>query len=76
MPQGADQFTNAEVAQASGAVLTLAPGEVTTDAVSAAAQRLLDEPSFVAAAQRLRMEIEAMLAADAVQRITRSRAAA
>ena len=73
LPQGADQFIHAEVAQASGAALALAPGEVTTETISAAARRLLEEQGFVAAARRVRAEIEAMPdAADVMQHITRA----
>jgi UDP:flavonoid glycosyltransferase YjiC (YdhE family) len=73
LPQGADQFIHAEVAQASGAALALAPGEVTAEAISTAARRLLEEQGFVAAVRRVRAEIEAMPdAADVMQRITRA----
>ncbi len=66
LPQGADQFGNAEAAQASGAALVLGPDAVTVAAVTAAAQRLLDEPGFAAAARSVQAEIRALPDAAAV----------
>ena len=68
LPQGGDQFLNAEACRDSGAALTLAPGEVTAAAVVEAASRLLTEPGFAAAAGAVRAEIAAMPDADAVLR--------
>ncbi len=66
LPQGAEQFLNAEACVEAGAALTLAPDEVTAAAVTAAASRLLDELSFTAAARAVQAEIEAMPSADEV----------
>ena len=62
LPQGIDQFGNAESARKAGAALALT--EVTAEAVAAAAQRLLDEPGFAAAARAVQAEIGAMPSAD------------
>jgi UDP:flavonoid glycosyltransferase YjiC (YdhE family) len=66
LPQGGDQFLNAEACRAAGAALTLAPGEITGSAVAEATGRLLAEPGFAAAAGAVRVEIAAMPDADAV----------
>ncbi|GAB3433033.1 glycosyltransferase [Flindersiella endophytica] len=60
LPQGADNFLNAEAAQRAGAALSLPPGEVSAAAIAAAASRLLTEPEFTAAAQRVQTEIATM----------------
>lgn len=60
LPQGADQFDNAQAAERTGAALSLTPEAVTPEAVTAAARRLLEEPSFAAAARSIQAEIEAM----------------
>jgi len=60
IPQGANQFLNAEACQRSGAGLKLLPNNVTADNVREAAQRLLGDPSFTHAAQRLQHEIAEM----------------
>lgn len=66
VPQAADQFLNAALAEAAGAAITLRPGEVTPEAVHAAARRLIEEPAFTAAARALRAEIEATPGVDDV----------
>jgi UDP:flavonoid glycosyltransferase YjiC (YdhE family) len=66
LPQGADQFVNAESCTATGVALAIAPDGVTAGAVHAAARRLLTEPSFATGAAALRVEIEAMPGADQV----------
>lgn len=66
IPQGADQFMNADAVQAAGAALSLAPGNVTAETVAASATRLLAEPEFATAARSLRAEIDAMPDANAV----------
>ncbi|MDQ7904434.1 glycosyltransferase [Phytohabitans sp. ZYX-F-186] len=66
LPQAADQFLNAEVAQAAGAAIALQPGTVTPAAVRAAALRLLGEPGFGTAARALRAQIEATPGVDDV----------
>jgi UDP:flavonoid glycosyltransferase YjiC (YdhE family) len=65
IPQGAEQFLNAEAAQAAGVALTLPPDEVTPAAVRAAVVRLLDDPAVTAAAMAVRAEIGRMPTADA-----------
>jgi UDP:flavonoid glycosyltransferase YjiC (YdhE family) len=66
LPQGTDQPSNTAALMPSGAALALWPGEVTAEAVADAVDRLLREPSFRAAANGLRTEIEAMPTADDV----------
>jgi UDP:flavonoid glycosyltransferase YjiC (YdhE family) len=60
VPQAADQFDNAARAEAAGAALVLRPGEVTADAVRGGLRRILEEPSFRAAAGGIGDEIRAM----------------
>ncbi|MET0324270.1 MAG: glycosyltransferase [Ilumatobacteraceae bacterium] len=66
LPQGADQFLNAPVLDASGAGLALMPPEATPERIGAAAARLLDETSFGAAARRMQAELAAMPLPEAV----------
>jgi UDP:flavonoid glycosyltransferase YjiC (YdhE family) len=66
LPQGADQFINAEAGRRAGAALTLGPGEVTPDAVAAAAGRLLDDPAFATVTAVGREQIAAMPAPEQV----------
>jgi UDP:flavonoid glycosyltransferase YjiC (YdhE family) len=51
LPQGADQFRNAEICTRTGAALALAPPEATPGAISKSTHRLLHEGSFASAAQ-------------------------
>jgi UDP:flavonoid glycosyltransferase YjiC (YdhE family) len=60
LPQGADQYANAECVVAAGAGLSIAPGDLRADAVSSAAAALLGEPRYREAAWRIRAEIAAM----------------
>jgi UDP:flavonoid glycosyltransferase YjiC (YdhE family) len=60
LPQGGDQFMNAEAVELAGAGLALHPTEVTGTAVTDRVTRLLEEPSFSAAAGSLRAELTAM----------------
>lgn len=60
LPQGANQFHNAEVCVASGAGLSLLPSEVTPASVHRAVRRLLDDPAYRQAAQRVRDELASM----------------
>ena len=60
LPQGADQFANADACREAGVALTLQPDEVTADEVGLAVRRLLVSPSFWANAARVRREIAAM----------------
>jgi UDP:flavonoid glycosyltransferase YjiC (YdhE family) len=64
LPQGADQFINAETARRAGVGLVLEGAEVTAAAVTAAATRLLTEPSYATAARGVQGEIAAMPTAD------------
>jgi UDP:flavonoid glycosyltransferase YjiC (YdhE family) len=66
LPQGTDQPSNTAALVPTGAALALQPHEITPDAVAEALGRLLNEPSFRQAANRLRAEIERMPAAAAV----------
>ena len=60
LPQGTDQPFNAAALASTGAGLELQPEETTADSVMAAVERLLREPSFRRAAERLRDEIAEM----------------
>ncbi|MEO6126164.1 MAG: glycosyltransferase [Ilumatobacteraceae bacterium] len=66
IPQGADQFTNAERAVDAGAGLRLLPHEVSPDAIRAGLRRLLDDPSFANSAMNISNEIADMPAPQAV----------
>jgi UDP:flavonoid glycosyltransferase YjiC (YdhE family) len=66
LPQGADQFMNAPVAERAGVALFLPPPEATPANIAEATGRLLDDPRFAAAASRARAEIVAMPSADDV----------
>jgi UDP:flavonoid glycosyltransferase YjiC (YdhE family) len=66
LPQGTDQPSNTVALLRTGAALALQPAEITADAVAEALGRLLHEPSFGQAANRLRVEIDAMPSAGAV----------
>jgi hypothetical protein len=60
MPIGADQFQNADALAASGAGLAMPQGGVTAAAVRDAVRQLMDDPSYRAAANRIRGEILAL----------------
>jgi UDP-N-acetylglucosamine transferase subunit ALG13 len=60
LPQAADQFRNAEACASAGAGIAIEPGSVTVESVREATGRVLAEPAFRAAAQRLSEEIAAM----------------
>ena len=66
LPQGTDQPLNAAALTPTGAALTLAPDESTTDAVEDGVRRLLEDPSYAEAAGTLRARIEEMPTADEV----------
>jgi UDP:flavonoid glycosyltransferase YjiC (YdhE family) len=66
LPQGTDQPSNTAALLPTGAALALQPDEITPDGVAEALGRLLHEPSFREAANRLRGEIESMPTAAAV----------
>lgn len=65
LPQGADQFRNAELGVRAGAALALLPQEATSNAISDSVQRLLNE-NFASAAQAVRNQIDAMPDAEVV----------
>jgi UDP:flavonoid glycosyltransferase YjiC (YdhE family) len=58
LPQGADQYLNADACMRAGAGLCLVGEDVTAACVTAAAQRLLGEPRFAEAAAAVQAEIE------------------
>jgi UDP:flavonoid glycosyltransferase YjiC (YdhE family) len=66
IPQGAEQFLNAEACQRAGASLTLHRGGVSPAAVATAVGRLLDDTTFAVAAKEVQAEIARMPAADEV----------
>lgn len=66
LPQGTDQPSNAAALLPTGAALVLQPEEITADAVAEALGRLLHEPSYRQAANRLQAEIDRMPTAAAV----------
>lgn len=66
VPQGADQFFQADRVAASGAGLALMPGQADPAAIAAALRRVLDEPTFAEAARRINGEIVAMPSPDEV----------
>ena len=68
MPQGADQFANAEALVRSGAGEALANGEVLAARVAASASRLLADARFTSAARSVQAELATMPDADAVLR--------
>jgi UDP:flavonoid glycosyltransferase YjiC (YdhE family) len=72
LPQAADQFINAGQGAASGAAISLLPGDASADAVADALGRLLHEPAFAEAAGRVRIEIAAMPGPDEVAGVLES----
>ena len=66
VPQGADQFLNARAIVAAGAGLSLLPGEADADAVRDAVRRLLEDPSYRAAAEVVSASIRSMPSPDEV----------
>lgn len=68
LPQGADQFDNADAAVGAGAALTLDGRTAPAPEIVTAVTRLLEEPRFRDAAAVVRDEIAAMPAAGAVIR--------
>jgi MGT family glycosyltransferase len=76
LPQGADNFTNARLLEASGAACTLQPDEVTGDAVRDGVRRALDDASMRTAAQALASSIREMPAPEDVAAALRPLAAA
>jgi UDP:flavonoid glycosyltransferase YjiC (YdhE family) len=66
LPQFADQFYNAERAVDAGVALVLAPGEVTSMAVSERVRKLLDDARFSERAAQAQGELAAMPDVEAV----------
>ncbi len=66
LPQGADQFGNAETISSAGGGATLLGAEVTADAVHDAARNLLDDEQYREVAERVAAEIAAMPAPEEV----------
>lgn len=60
LPQGANQFHNAESCTAAGVARTLLPGQVTAEAVRRDIRALLSEPSYGQRARHVAAEIAAM----------------
>lgn len=60
VPQGADQFHNADACVAAGVALALQPHEVSTDAVGIAIRRLMGDPQFAQAARDMAREVASM----------------
>jgi UDP:flavonoid glycosyltransferase YjiC (YdhE family) len=65
VPQGADQFHNAEACVSAGVGLQLLPGDVRAEAVANAIGRLFAEPTFSSAAEAVSRQIAAMPGPDA-----------
>ena len=66
LPQGADQFGNAEALVRAGAGESLANGDVTAVQIAASASRLLADARVAVAARAVQAELAAMPDADAV----------
>jgi UDP:flavonoid glycosyltransferase YjiC (YdhE family) len=66
LPQGADQFVNAEALARSGAGEVLGPAEAAAARIAASASRLLADVRFTRAARTVQAELAAMPDADAV----------
>jgi UDP:flavonoid glycosyltransferase YjiC (YdhE family) len=66
IPQGADQFVQADRVAAAGAGIALPPGSGTPDAVAEAAAEILGDPAVRTAAISVGKEIAALPCADAV----------
>jgi UDP:flavonoid glycosyltransferase YjiC (YdhE family) len=70
IPQGADQYSNADRVVAAGAGRQLRRDEVTVPAIRQAVRSLLDEPEYRRVAERIAAEIRAMPTAEhAIERI-------
>jgi UDP:flavonoid glycosyltransferase YjiC (YdhE family) len=60
LPQGADQFHNAEPLGAAGAAITLYPDRATPTAIRDGVRRALTDPTLRAGVRRIATEIAAM----------------
>lgn len=66
LPQGADQFENADACETIGVAEKIVPADLTVERLRAALERVLGDPAFFSAAQTLAVEIAAMPTAEAV----------
>ncbi|MEE6260703.1 glycosyltransferase [Plantactinospora sonchi] len=66
VPQGADQFLQADRVTAAGAGIAVPPGQQDPATVAAAVRRVLAEPGFTDAARRVRDDVAAMPSPDRV----------
>ena len=66
LPRGTDQPQNAALLARAGAGVVVAPDDYAVDTIQAAVREVSGNPSFRAAAERVRDEIAAMPDADAV----------
>jgi UDP:flavonoid glycosyltransferase YjiC (YdhE family) len=66
LPRGTDQPQNAALLARAGAGVVVAPDDYAVDTIRAAVREVSSDPSFSAAAERVRDEIAAMPDADAV----------
>jgi UDP:flavonoid glycosyltransferase YjiC (YdhE family) len=70
VPQGADQYANADKVAAAGAGVRLLRHEVSIPAIRGSVRALLDAPTYRRAAKRIQAEIQAMpTAQEALERI-------
>jgi len=70
LPQGADQYANAERIVAAGAGLQLLKDDLSVDAVRHRVRAVLDEPNYRCAAEKIQTEIHDMPdVSDAIERI-------
>ncbi|HWF34520.1 MAG TPA: glycosyltransferase [Solirubrobacteraceae bacterium] len=77
LPQGANQFDNAEACVSAGVARSLLPGEISADGVRTAVRTLLDDSSYRERAEFVAYEIESMpgpeRGARLVERLARER---
>ena len=66
LPQAADQFLNAQAGEQAGVAIAVPRAEVSMERVREALERVLGDGGFRAAAERVRTEISAMPAPEAV----------
>jgi UDP:flavonoid glycosyltransferase YjiC (YdhE family) len=72
LPQGADQFLNADAVVGAGAGISLMPGAVTADAIRDAVSSLIADDSYRAAAERVKTSIASMPSPDEVAGVLES----
>ena len=76
VPQGADQFLNADTAERAGVAVQLPPPRLTPDAVTGMVERLLADPVIAGNARRIQSEIATMPSPDEVFAAIESRTTA